>query len=52
MMTLTGKELYEIYARKMEYYGVMVDPWDDLEDTDRKAWAATAIEAGLCDDDD
>jgi len=47
MMTLTGRQLYEIYARKMTEQGVIVDEWDGLEKEDKVAWIATAIEVGL-----
>ncbi len=43
-MKLSGEQLYAIYKSKSRQQGVIVDEWEDLDDTDRAAWCLTAIE--------
>jgi hypothetical protein len=41
---MTGQELYEIWAHRMNYLGTEVDRWIALEETDRMAWNFLAKE--------
>lgn len=39
-----GRMLYDRWAAHQARQGVMVDEWDDLEETDRESWTFIAIE--------
>lgn len=41
---MTGRELYELWSRKMNENGVSVDEWEDLEEAGKKAWRSLAVE--------
>ena len=43
-MNHTGRELYEIYCRKLRELGCVADEWDDIDEIDRNAWSLLAIE--------
>ena len=43
-MNRTGRELYEMYCRKLAQLGVVADEWDDIGEIDRQAWSLLAIE--------
>lgn len=46
---ITGEELYRLYEEKSAEEGLVVDPWEDLEDLDRRIWMLMAIEISFGD---
>lgn len=42
---MSGEELHALYRKALGDLGVDIDTWEQLDQTDRDAWNATADEA-------